>query len=62
MQERAIYISSVERQKSGRNNAEEFIIKFDPMLKLQNDMKHEMALDKVTMTYSWHNISDQYQN
>ena len=21
-----------------------------------------MALDKVTMTYLWHNISDQYQN
>ena len=21
-----------------------------------------MALDKVTMTYSWHNISDQYRN
>ena len=25
-------------------------------------MKHEMALDKVTMTYSWRNILDQYQN
>ena len=25
-------------------------------------MTHEIALDKVTMTYSWHNISDQYQN
>ena len=24
-------------------------------------MTHEIALDKVTMTYSWHNISDQYQ-
>ena len=32
------------------------------MLKLQNDMTHEIALDKVTMTYSWHNISEQYQN
>ena len=25
-------------------------------------MTHEIALDKVTMTYSWHNISEQYQN
>ena len=25
-------------------------------------MTHEIALDKATMTYSWHNISDQYQN
>ena len=62
MQERAIHISSVDRQKIGQNKAEDFIIKFDPVLKLQNDMRHETALDKVTMTYSWHNNSDQYQN
>ena len=23
-------------------------------------MKHEIAMDKVSTTYSWHNISDQY--
>ena len=56
MQERGIHFSSVDRQKIGKNKAE------DPVLKLQNDMTHEIALDKVTMTYSWHNISDQYQN
>ena len=56
MQERAIHFSSVDRQKIGKNKAE------DTVLKLQNDMTHEIALDKVTMTYSWHNISDQYQN
>ena len=62
MRERAIHISSVDRQKIGKNEAEDFIIKIDPVLKLQNDMTLEIALDKVTMTYSWHNISDQYQN
>ena len=62
MQERAIHISSVDRPKIGQNRAEDFIIKFDPVLKLQNDMPHEIALGKVTMTSSWHNISDQYQN
>ena len=25
-------------------------------------MTHKLALDNVTMTYSWHNISDQYKN
>ena len=25
-------------------------------------MTYQLALDKVTMTYSWHNISEQYQN
>ena len=62
MQERAIHISSVDRQKIRKNKAEDFIIKFDPVLKLQNNMTHELALDKVTVTYSWHNISDQYKN
>ena len=62
MQERAIHISSVDRQKIGKNKAEDFIIKFDPVLKLQNNMTYELALDKVTMTYSWHNISDRYKN
>ena len=62
MQERAIHMSSVDRQKIGQNKAEDFIIKFDPVLKLQNNMTHEIALDKATMTYIWHNISDQYQN
>ena len=62
MQERAIHISSVDRQKIAKNKAEDFMIKFDPVLKLQNNMTHELALDKVTMTYSWHNISDQYKN
>ena len=62
MQERTIHISSVDRQKIGKNKAEDFISKFDPVLKLQNNMTHELALDKVIMTYSWYNISDQYQN
>ena len=62
MQERAIHISSVNRQKIGQNKAGDFIIKFDPVLKLQSNMTHEIALDKATMTYSWHNISDQYKN
>ena len=34
MQERAIHISSVNRQKIGRSRPEDFIIKFDPPLKL----------------------------
>ena len=25
-------------------------------------MTHKIALDKATITYSWHNISEQYQN
>ena len=62
MQEIAIHISSVDRQKIGKSKAEDFIIKFNPVLKLQNNMTQKLAMDKVTMTYSWHDISDQYEN
>ena len=47
MQERAIHISSVNRQKIGKNKAEDFIIKFDSVLKLQNNMTHKLVMDKV---------------
>ena len=49
MQERAIHISSVDRQKIRKNKAGDFIIEFDPVLKLQNNTTHKLALDKVTM-------------
>ena len=52
MQERAIHISSVNIQKIGKNNAEDFIIKFEPPLKLDPNMHHELAMDRVSMTYS----------
>ena len=62
MQERAIQIRSVNRQKIGRNRPEDFIIKFELTLPLDNDMYHELAMDRVSMTYSWHNINDEYGN
>ena len=62
MQERAIQISSVNRQKIGRSRLEDFTIKFDPVLNLERNMYHEMAMDRVSMTYSWHNINPEYGN
>ena len=43
MQEKAIHISSDGRQKIGKNKAEDFIIKFDAVLKLQSNMTRELA-------------------
>lgn len=62
MQEQSIHVSSVNRQKIGRHRPEDFLIKFDPPMRLANDMKHEMAIDRVSMTYSWHNINIEYGN
>ena len=60
--ERAIRISSVNREKIGKSTPQDFRIKFDPVMHLSNDMKHEIAVDRVSMTYSWHNINAEYGN
>ena len=62
MQERAINISSINRQKIGRSRPEDFVIKFNPVLHLDTEMHHELAVDRVSMTYSWHNINAEYGN
>ena len=62
MQEGAINIFSVNRQKIGTSKANDFEIKFNPSLKLDPEMKHELALDSLSMIYSWYNISSDYKN
>ena len=54
--ERAIHISSINREKTGENRPDNFLIKFNPSLKLDPEMKHSLAIDRLTMTYSWYNI------
>ena len=55
--ERSKQISSINRERSGVSKPEDFVIKFTPALELSDDMYHEIAMNKVNMTYSWHNIS-----
>ena len=38
------------------------MIKFKPHLKLDPEMKHFLAIDRLTMTYSWYNIRSSYKN
>ena len=45
MEERAFHISSVNREKRGTSRPGYFTIKFNPPLKLDPEMKHELALD-----------------
>ena len=60
--ERAIFISSVNRETIGDASPHNFRIKFTPTLRLPSGMKHSLALDKLSMTYSWHNITPAYKN
>jgi len=62
MQERAININSINRQKIGRSRPQDFTIKFNPIMHLDNEKHHDLAIDRVSMTYSWYNITEQYGN
>ena len=60
--ERAIHISLINREKTGKNRPNNFLIKFNPPLKLDREMNHSLAIDRLTMTYSWYNIRNSYKN
>ena len=62
MNESAIHISSVQREKIGVNKPHDFLIKFNPPLKLDPQFRHFLALDRLSMTYSWYNIRSDYNN
>ena len=60
--ERAIHISLINREKIGQNRPDDFIKKFNPPLNLNPDMKHSLAIDRLTMTYAWYNIRSEHKN
>ena len=60
--ERAIHISSINGEKTGENRPDNFLIKFNPPLNLDRYKKHSLAIDRLTMTYSWYNIRSEYKN
>ena len=62
MNESAIHISAVKREAIGINKPHDFIVKFNPPLKLDPEFRHFLALDRLSMTYSWYNIRSSYGN
>ena len=62
MTEQAIHISSTNREKYGESKPGDFNIKFNPSLKLDPEKKNQLALDRLSMTYSWYNIRSSYKN
>ena len=62
MEERAITIFSVNRQKIGTSKPGDFTVKFNTSLKLHPGMKHKLAYDSLSMICSWYNINSDYTN
>ena len=43
--ERAIHISSINKEKTGENRPDNVLIKFNPPLKRDREKKHSLAID-----------------
>ena len=55
--DRALHISSINREKIGKNKPENFVVKFSSPIYLIG-----IALDRLSMTFSWHKINNTYGN
>ena len=62
MSEVILRFASKNRQKVGVSLSHDFTTKFKEPLKLSYDMKHEIAVRTISMTYSWYNIRQSYGN
>ena len=62
MSEVLLRFSSKNRQKAGVSLSHDFTTRFNEPIKLSYDMKHELAVRTISMTYSWYNIRQVYKN
>ena len=62
MSELVLRFSSKNRQKVGVSLSHDFTVKLTNPIKLSYDMKHEIAVRTISMTYSWYNIRQSYGN
>ena len=62
MSEFLLRFSSKNRQKVGVSLSHDFTTRFNEPIKLSYDMKHEIAVRTISMTYSWYNIRQSYGN
>ena len=53
-----LYINSVD----GRGKSHDFTIRFNPAIEFDKNSTYYVALDAITMAYSWYNVSSDYNN
>ena len=62
MSEVLLRFSSRNRLKAGVSLSHDFTTRFNEPIKLSYDMKHELVVRTISMTYSWYNIRQSYGN
>ena len=63
MEQKIVLSSEVARAHDENNTPSNFTVRFSRPLVLDKNKRYIVGLDSLnTMTYSWHNISDEYDN
>ena len=63
MEQKLVLSSQIARVKNASNTPSDFTTVFDRPKVLGGNQRYVIGLDKMnTMTYSWHNVSLDYQN
>ena len=63
MEQKLVFSSQIARANNAINTPSDFTTVFNQPIDLGGNQWYVIGLDKVnTMTYSWHNVSPDYQN
>ena len=63
MEQKLALSSQIARVKDASNTPSDFTTVFDRQIVLNGNQRYVIGSDKVNpMTYSWHNVSPDYQN
>ena len=57
-----VFKSIDAKKQNSPNKPGHFTTKFTPELVLEENKKHYLALDHISMYASWHNIREEYKN
>ena len=55
-----IFINSIDG--IGKSKSHDFTVRFSPSLELDKNRDYYLALNSITMAYSWYNVSSDYNN
>ena len=55
-----LFINSVDHTENSKSH--DFTMRFNPELNLDNNKNYYVALDSISMSYSWYNVSSSFNN
>lgn len=55
-----LFINSIDGTANSKSH--DFTVRFNPSMNFDNNTDYLIALDSISMSYSWYNVSSEYNN